>query len=342
RWRIAYLVLAVAGLYTHYYSGFFLAVGGGVLVLQSRWRSAVVYLVGMGFVALCFAPMTFVLAGQLTGHTSGAAPTSFGTAIRTVLWHGESFLLPVSFIVTDTQHAISEWVWRVLLLTVPVLALWKFREATFWRQNATILVLVAGMAASLVVVVLLTGTEMFAQRHAVTLFIPSLLASFVLVSTLGGNRAVGWWSCAMFCFGANALLVNYAPLSKSGDFARVGKYLHEHRQADEPVAVFLPCVALALKHHFSETDQLVALPRPEECVTFDMQDWKLSSPQEIEDSLLKTSQRSDVVWLVRSGVRVHMGVDLRWDVLDQWIADGFTVEETVQFNGTEVLRLRRG
>jgi hypothetical protein len=346
RWRVAYLFLAVAGLYTHYYSGFLLAVAGGILVLQARWRSVLVYFLTMVGVALCFAPMTFVLAGQVASHTAGAEQLSLAGAARTVLWHVEAFLLPVSFTVTDSQQIVSAWVWRFLLLLVPILAVWKFRDTFFWKGSATAIGLFVGVAISLVGVVLLTGTEMFSLRHAVTLFIPATLATFAFVAavgrgTIGSNRAIGWWSCAVLCFGINSLIHNYTLAAKGGDFSRVCRYLEQHAEEGQPVAVFLPCVALALEHHYSGDSPLIALPRPEECETYDIREWMLDSPQEIDRAISASSSDADVIWLVRSGVRVHLGVDVRWEVLDKWVADGFEIEETVHFHGSEVVRLRR-
>ncbi len=341
RSRVWSLVLATIGLYTHYYSGFLLVAHAGVLIVLRRWRSLRVYLVAMVIVGACFAPLVFVIPRQFSEHTRGIAETTLLDCVKVVGWQVQYELLPVSRQMTSGQQFWSKWIWRALILACPLLLLPKIRERLWQRHNVTVLILAAGLALLFVLLVQMVGSGMFEFRHGLMLFVPMLLASFAVAGAIAGNRGVGWWSCLMLCFGAAAVINDYRLFAKNGDWIRVADYLQTHERRGEPVVVFLPTSGLALSQHYTGANELVVVPRKEECLTFDVREYVLDGPAAIETPLQEIAPTADVVWLVTSGAKHYMGIDLGWPVLEDWVRERFIVLDEVRFHGSTVRRLRR-
>lgn len=226
RWRVAFLVLSVIGLYTHFAIALILVATGGVLLIHSRWRSAVIYTITAGFAAACFAPMAFAIAGQTSVTDSNAVTTSSTDVSEAVMTQVATLLFPVSLSPTATQLTVSTWAWRCLAVAVPLIVLWKFRAVTFWRQNMTSIALLAVPVVAILVVGSAFNTN---HSNSALLFIPALLASFALVSTCGGNRAVGWWSCAVVCFSLNAQLHDFTTRPDSEPASHVSQLQQSKR-----------------------------------------------------------------------------------------------------------------
>lgn len=356
RSRVWYLVLAVIGLYTHYYSGFLLVVNAAVLLVHRRWRSLGIYLLCMTMAGFCFAPMLLVVPEQVGEHTIGAAATDARGAVQAVLWQAEHYLLPVSVRPDASELERSRIVWPLLILSAPLLLLagslrscWKqgtirptgFHELLFWNQSVTALLIAGLLLLAFVAVVHVTGPELFEFRHGVALFIPLTLAACAIVAAIGGNRAIGWWTCLVLCFSIPVLGQNYATLSKGGDWKRVARWIESSEKPGEPVVVFIPWAALPLSHHYDGRNELVVIPRPEEGLTYRMSEYVLDSPEQIDERIEPALKNGDGLWLVTSGPKKYVGVEFGFDVLDEWLTKRFTVEEDVTFNGSRVRYLKR-
>jgi uncharacterized membrane protein len=340
--RLWYGVLATLGLYTHYYAGFMLVANCGVLMAQARWKSVGQYLLNMLCVGVVFSPMVFVVPHQVGDHTGEIAePWSIVIGLKHILWQAQHYLLPVGIKPTLTENYVSRWAWRILPLVAVVLVLWKARRLTFWRQNSAIWLMCAGIALFFVPLLKITGSELLSFRHTIMLFVPVLIGSFAVVAAIGGNRAVGWWSCAMICFGCLTLLDNYHSNSKGGDWIRVARHIEQNEAPSEPVVVFIPWASVSFGYHYEGQNQIVVLPQAEECETFAMHEYVLTDSAQIESVLSSSGQNVDSLWLVTSGPPAYMGVDFNWSVLNDWVSENFEIVEDREFNGSRVQRLKR-
>jgi uncharacterized membrane protein len=340
--RIWYGVLAAVGLYTHYYTGFLLVANCGVLMFQSRWKNARKYLLNMLAVGVVFSPMVFVVLNQVGDHTSEISePWSVVIGVKHIIWQVQHYLLPVGIKPTPLENSVSLWTWRLLPLIAILGVLWKSRGMTFWKRNSAIWLVSIGTALFFVPLLKITGSELLSFRHTIVLFVPVLIGSFALCAAIGGNRAVGWWSCAMICFGCSTLLQNYHHNSKGGDWIRVANHIENNEVAKEPVVVFIPWASISFGYHYDGQNQIVVLPQPEECETFNMHEYVLTDSSQIESLLAESGADVDSLWLVSSGPREYMGVNFHWEVLEQWVADGFDVVEERQFNGSRLQHLKR-
>lgn len=221
RWRVAFLVLSVAGLYSHFATAILLVTTGGILLIHNRWRSAFVYAVTVCLTAACFAPMAFAVFKQTSITSPIVNMTAPGNVIHAVVAKVGAILLPTSHSPTTTQHTASAWAWSCLAIVIPGIVVWKFRAVTFWRQHIAAIMLLVGGVMSVVAVDVFFSAD--TSAHTAILFLPALLASFVLAAAFGGNRAVGWWSCAVVCFSLNTQLHDFATPSYTDQSSHTGQ-----------------------------------------------------------------------------------------------------------------------
>jgi hypothetical protein len=293
-------------------------------------------------VGIVFSPLVFVVLNQVGKHTGEInEPWSIAIGVKHIVWQIQHYLLPVSSKPTSFENTVSLWVWRILPFAAVVGVLWKSRGMLFWRRNTAIWIVCGGIALFFVPLLKITGSELLSVRHTIMLFVPVLIGSFALVGAIGGNRAVGWWSCAMICFGCSTLLQNYHHTSKGGDWIRVADHIEQRSDEHEPVVVFIPWASVSFGYHYDGANQIVVLPQPEECETFNMHEYVLKDEAQIESLLAKSGQDVNSLWLVTSGPQFYMGVNFNWHVLDEWVADEFDVVEERQFNGSRLRHLQR-
>lgn len=241
RSRVWYMVLAVIGLYTHFYSGFFLVAAAGSLLGVRRWYSLKVYAIAMVFVGVCFLPMLTVMSGQLL-EKFAVEPESVSlleSARHIGTWLQQFLLAPAG----ESQQHWSLLAWRGIQLFLSGALIWKFRrffswgqnEFLFWRDNVVALSLLAGVFCFFVGVTALAGPAHVDVRHTAMLFLPVMIASFAIAGTVGGNRAVGWWSCLIVCFGSASLLMDYQTVATPGDTVLVFPHQETHEETTERI-----------------------------------------------------------------------------------------------------------
>jgi uncharacterized membrane protein len=110
RTRAAFIVVAVASLYSFYFLGFMLAAGGVILVVARRWRMAGLYILSMVCVAACFTPLALIVSGQVESHTTTVGSTpGLLEALRSVTWRLRNMVLPVDWAPLD---GIAKAAWR--------------------------------------------------------------------------------------------------------------------------------------------------------------------------------------------------------------------------------------
>lgn len=342
RSKVAYCVLAICGLYTQYYTGFFLVAAASVLFMQSRWRALGAYMTAMIVAGVCFLPMALVVPGQVGEHTADVGvSTSIVDAVKHIVWRIEHFLLPLSWEAPVGLHDWATVLWRVIPCVVVGGLVWKFRDFTFWRQNTAVWCLTAALAAVFVAVCCLVRLDHVAERHTISLFLPAFVTSFAIAASFAGNRGVAWWSALILCFAIPTLVGTYQFGAKRGDWLRIASYLESQQADDEPLVVFQPYEAIAFGYHYARDEDMIVVPSREDFVAYDMREYALQDERQLDDALDNASPDSNVVWLLLAGERRFRGVDFRWEVMDQWVSSRFTVEEEIQFYGPRLLRLRR-
>jgi 4-amino-4-deoxy-L-arabinose transferase-like glycosyltransferase len=92
--RWGYGIIALAAVYTQYYLGFLLVAGAVALLVLKRWRPLRDYLLAMAAVAVCFAPMLWIVPGQVASQTAAAERASIVEGVVSLAGRSQEYVWP--------------------------------------------------------------------------------------------------------------------------------------------------------------------------------------------------------------------------------------------------------
>lgn len=332
--RRYFLVVAVLGLYTHYFLGFLLVGGAVVLFSLRQFEELRWYISGMMITAVLFLPLAVITTQQVAtvaGTTvSRQQPLLAGAAqVWKAVWH---YLLPVN---QDTALAVVRaWISR---LAGPFLLL-----AVLARRRWPPVPLLATLAIAAVVglfflgVSMRLGSDFMRPEHPTVFFLPVMLAAVGLLHYTGGIRLVAVGVTASVIFSGIYLLQTYASLAKMGDWIRVSGYIQQYESPSEPILVFKAEFVLAFAHHYSGRNSLIPLPKPTSRERYDLIEQVLRSESEITHALSGRLGPTGRFWLVTIQTQPFRGVDFKPEILEKFIANYCKVIHDQLFNGSRV------
>jgi hypothetical protein len=334
-----YVVVAVCALYTQYYLGFLLVADFCALALfelkQKRWRLMIVYLGSMAVAAVCFAPMIFVTLKQVSAHTQTVIAPSLKKSIGDVSWRAQDYLLPTS---GERMEFFRHWLWRFGLLGA--LALLFKRRLSWSKTNHLALIIITSIAALFfILVVHLTGEDLFEPKHSVALFLPLILCAWSIIAALGGRWAARAWLALALTFYATTLFAVYQPLAKKGDWQRVANYIEAHETANEPIFVFHAESQLPLSFYYTGRNPLFAVPHDLRFDRIDWRDFALTDEAQIQRAFARAGNAPEI-WLVNDDFCSYLDVNFRCDLLEDYIAKNYNVESDKSFYQSRVRLLR--
>ncbi len=319
RARLGYALVALLGLYTHYYLGFLLVAHAGALLWRRNGRLLMGCLASMMAVGVAFLPLAMVVRAQLTGHTQTLSVRhSLVADARLLWWHAQEYLLPAYW---KASAGLQRAMIGLLALAVLFLLLRRFRDLVttdhlaLWTMTA-----IAGLF--FIVALKLTGPMLMETRHMVALFLPLQLSLFAVLTTIGGRRVLTGWSALLLFFYVSSLLVVWHPLAKVGDWQRVAAWLQREEKPGEPVAVFNIAGALSLQHYYHGVNPTIQLPRETPLDEFDTRDYVFRNETEIAGALRKAQNAAGRLWLITDPDKdcKSMDVDLNCRGLEDYLA----------------------
>jgi hypothetical protein len=186
----------------------------------------------------------------------------------------------------------------------------------------------------------LLGDAVVDLRHTAAWFPIFALVPFSAIDAARWktNAAIAW-TIATVAISGVVLGVQYAPMAKQGDFARVAKYLERNAKTEQPIAVFHCELGSALAHHYRGASPIVPIPRPMRADQYDLQTCMLSSSSEVR-AVLSAAGATNGFWLVDSGERELWGVNLEREHLDDVLRTCFFASSRRQFYGSLVTEFR--
>lgn len=330
--RILHVILAIAVLYTQYYTGFLLAAIGAALLVTRRWNALWQYLMGMAVVAICLLPLVGVLRNQVSAHVGGE-PIQEALADR-IFFAYKRFLQymmpPKAF-----PRLITGGFYVLVNVTLAALLLQFRRQLDTFQRMMIAITVFAGL--SFTVLFNLLGDHLMKLHHSTTLFIPLMLTGFIPIALAPQpwrSRLAAGISTILLLFAFSSSFAWIRPMAKGGDYRRVAAFLEAHASAQEPVLVFHSGNALALSLYYGGPAPLVPLPRKEECSEFSRQAYEVKNENEIIEALARVGGAKGTAWLV-------VGLEYpQASVLKAYIDKNFEVESTTAFFNSDVLKLR--
>jgi hypothetical protein len=137
------------------------------------------------------------------------------------------------------------------------------------------------------------------------------------------------------------LFALFSPLAKSGDYVRIATFLSAQERPQQPIIVFNAEAAEALAHYYRGANQIIPLPKPLDFKTYDLQDFVISSQQEIATAISQVAGQPEEIWLVQVEPCRFAGVDFNCEALQSFVSQNYTVKLSQAFYGAKVERLQR-
>jgi hypothetical protein len=331
--RVGFGLVAVAALYTQYYLGFLLAAGAVALLATRRWRPLRNYLPAMAAVAVCFAPMLWLIPRQVSAQGAGER-ASIMEGVPSLAGRIQEYAWPTEGLPAGLRPVV-----RVGFLLALVLLVLIHRRAARQREVAVWTLTAAAVLLFLAVRVGITGPHLMQPRHTAALYLPALLTVFAAVLLLAEPRrwwALRIWTGAMILLTAASMAQTYGALARIGDWARVANFLERNARPGEPILVLTAEAAIPLKHYYRGPNPLLPLPAAEDFKVYDTRELELRSEREI-DAALARAPASRSLWVVTHPLHPDwLGIDYGFGVLEGYLAKRYRVERNVRFYGTRV------
>ncbi len=268
--RWAYGATAVIALYSHYFLAFQIAAQGIILLLIAlgsveRRKRAIAsfgaYCLDSIIIIFLTLPLVLLVGQQLTALEdnssiieSPGAIAALKAAIDKTLFRNLVYLLPGDPLGTGSY-------WKLGRLFV---GLWLVALAWGRRRQLRFNVTFAWLIHGLVMLQLLGAFALVPSldyRHAIVVVSLVYFSTLGLISLLPRTRRrvlLSFCLILLLCLNARSLWQVYAPMSKPGDYARVGAYLQKVVNPQDPVVVFNSEVAMALEHYYPTSHSLTS------------------------------------------------------------------------------------
>ncbi|MDX2286248.1 MAG: hypothetical protein NW241_18915 [Bacteroidia bacterium] len=330
--QLAYALLALTALYTHYYTGFLLAGGGAILLFHRKWKPLLQYFGWMLIPAAGLAYLSQFMGGQYSQKVLQADSNGLLDAPVYVFDLLDTFLIGTERF--EIGSTALRWGVRLLIfaaLAAPLLLGWR-KLGSLLRQPGSLLpVGLAGMVFCYTVIFMIWGEEFLIFKFLSPMLVPALGTLLLLVHTLGKPRLMAYYvSVLALCYGIG-LVNTYTPFMKTDDYIGVGDYLEEQESAGQPVFIFENVHHMLLQHHYQGVNELVALPFP---INFDEpwghERWVLTSEEQVAGVFARYPDLQSC-WLVTHDQQVVKKVNLNHRYLESYISDHFDVVSTRKF-----------
>lgn len=335
--RLLFAALACVALYTEYFFAFLFFGMGLSLLATRRWKEALYFVLYAGVAMLAFVPLLAAVPSQLKSYrVAYAGYASIVESTRTVG-------------MLATQNAVAtEWLSRAAKVPYMVLCATMLTAAGFLAkrhpsQALRLWAISLGTLAALSVATYATRVPLL-NRHLAFAFIPVSLAIYATFADLS-PRLRGYTIAAVVFLVAVTSLASlaaiYRPMAKEGDSERVAAYIEARERPGEPVFVFLADDALPLQHYYNGLNRIVPVTGPLSDETYDMRDFVLTNPEQMERVVNKTPKSNRTIWLVETtDACTHFnGLTFGCDVLDRYVSTHAKIAEQHTFYRVLVRRL---
>ena len=350
RWRAAYACVACLALYTQFYLGFLLAANVTALCGLRRWRAARDYILWMLPVALAALPLGLMIGGHIAVQAQATLPVPLPTAIKWVLIQLEGFVTSLDFLPNEGLFlrnltaldpvGLMRWGGRVAFLLLLVAARRPAMRERRWAEPGLVALglILLTQAGLFVAVTSVLGGPLAEARHSISLLVPALVCFFAVLAPARPRGLLAAATGLLLATNGAAACVDFAPLAKRGDHARVAAYISASETPGQPIFVFPSESAAPFDHEYRGRNRIVPLPAP--AAAWNPRDFAFSSGPQAAEALERGLAGARECWLFTEHVEIYDEVPLRVDILEAVVAERFKVLEKRHFYGAKVRKLR--
>lgn len=335
--RWFHVLAMIAALYTQYFLGFAALAAACVLAALRRWDALRRYLLDLAVVAVCCLPIAFVLAKQIA--TSNAVVTSTGS-LRDVLESLYASLF-LDFLPVQWAHLRG-----LLLLALGIAILFallaasnKFRS--FSPETAALVIWTAVTGLMLALAVHATR-QPFSDRYASGVFLSVVLAGASAFADvrIAGRSPLGAWAVAAVLFGIASSAVEFKPLAKDGDWARVASFVMAQESPGQPILVFPRDNYLPFSDYYKGPNAVVPIPQPIDFDDVAAPGHILEDEHEITVALSRVPGDHRTLWVVTRDYCHFQNLDYHCEILDAYIGKRYSISVSKRFYKAQVRLLR--
>jgi uncharacterized membrane protein len=344
RARLVYAVLALCGLYTHYYLGFLLAAQAAALLAQGKMAKLRNYIGWMMAVGVGFLPMLWFVRSQVSAHTATTArPQSWLADLQVLSWWAQTHLLPADWSAL-TRPARWLLLGGALLIAIGV-GRRIFAKSLILKNSipVTLAVICGVVALFYVATIRVTGAALMERRHTAEMFLPLLLAWMALMLTALKKNGLVAWIVVSLIFSTASAVATWRPLAKSGDWKRVAAWMQSVESQNQPIAVFVVNGKHSLRQYYKGVNPVWQLPEETRFDRFDPRDHAFKSKEQVAATLNRLTGAKGELWLItRPGDECYsLGVWMGCDWLDEYLARNYVTTRDAVFFGSRVRLLHR-
>jgi hypothetical protein len=274
RARIAFVLLAICGIYVQYFLAFMLVGFGCALLVLGRARAFGAFVACASVVALAAVPLAIAARSQFGGYETLVAPPLWPLVLSVGHWF-VAFAFPRDF----TWNALP--LGRPSYLAVVGLTVFTVGLARP-KISRELLALLACAAAIQLTYVALAAVllQQLNERYFVALFVPVVAATYgVFRAVRNGPRpafALAFASCVLLTL--LALFSQYRFLAQAGDWKRVAPYVETHAVRGDIIAIYPADGLPAFEREYRGDVQFVPFPRPTSTQRYSVRALSVATP----------------------------------------------------------------
>jgi hypothetical protein len=173
-------------------------------------------------------------------------------------------------------------------------------------------------------------------------FLVTLAYLFIVSSILTFRKpyksiALSVWLSFSLIFIVSSDFSVYSPVAKWGDYIRVASYIERYEGSKQPILFFNPEAAAAFQYHYKGLNQVFAIPKELDFVSFTGSALSFKDEQEIMEAVLKLKGHPPYLWLAMT-IAPHQERQRR--LLEAYFSRNYSVLSSRDFLGTNVKVLK--
>jgi len=336
-WRWWYLIVAILSMYVNILLGLTLAAQNLVLWTNRRSIEARQHLVTLVVIGIAYVPMFLLQLRSLKVKDIPGDNLGLFESFSFVAGSLANNVCPLPRI--DTTLALRAGLASMLAAA----CIWTIR--LHWHQIASRQRVAWSYLAAVafLLTLFLVATNLRANpRYTYPILVASVIAWGQLTDLFRRPSIVAtvWIASLLLCLGT--LVHTYRPLSKTGDWVRVTRFLESHEEANQPIVVFISEVDTILRNYYRGPNVLVPIPSPQRMDRYRYADFDISSEQTLQELLAPVLKQVDDCWLVTNEGAINNNPNhYHQEYLYAYLNKEFEIVESTEFVDSKVSRFQR-
>ena len=283
RARVAFVLLAICGIYIQYFLAFMLIGFGCALLVLARRRVLGAYLAYAAVVALAAIPLAIAAHAQVAGYETGGGPPLW-PLVSGVAHRFLEFPFPRDF-AWNAVRAERLAYWAVVGVTLIALAIARPKMS---RELLALLASATAVQLTYVALAAVLGLQLD-ERYFIALFVPVAAASYGVFRAVrhGPRPELSWAFASSVVLTLLALFSQYRFLAQPGDWKRVAPYLESHAAPDDVIAIYPADGLPAFERQYRGSEPAEPFPRPYSSERYSVRALSINSPAEARAAFAK-------------------------------------------------------